>query len=62
MTNLQKCKECGKRTKFMYIMNEGQFCSNHKDSALNRQRWNNRMSEERERWERVYSILTPKSL
>lgn len=28
------CKTCGKRTKYMYRLNEGLFCDKHKDAAL----------------------------
>lgn len=30
---MDNCKTCGKRTKYMYTMNDGLYCDKHKEAA-----------------------------
>lgn len=30
----ETCKQCGQRTEYMYRLNEGLYCDDHKEAAL----------------------------
>ena len=43
-----KCKECNKRTRYMYRLNAGVFCEKHWEIALARQKGNESLQALRE--------------